>query len=345
MRKTSTLKFGLNVPKQGTSLSMDKPKGGPRASDAVLPVKSVFAAADASSSGPAEKGHVKPVSAGNSQAHASEKLASELQAADPTVYAYDELYDEISNARDRSKRARKQADDLKPRYMERILETAKQRQVQHEVVREKMLDKEREREGDMFADKETFVTDAYKEHKEQRQRLVKEENAREAAEANTARRGHGAAIATGFYRGLLDQIDRDDINKALASNADAPPQTQATQHSAPIGRNDVLTSGLNVTDSSRRPRHPQAPVKELTTDQGKEDALPRRGEARQQHAKLSHSSYSHIIEEELSTQQQLKDEAQLREHDALVKRYSRRNDAASVEAARQRFLARKQQHA
>ncbi|KAJ2332310.1 hypothetical protein GGI00_002844, partial [Coemansia sp. RSA 2681] len=144
--------------------------------------------------------------------------------------------------------------------MEKILETAKQRQVQHEVAREKMLDKEREREGDMFADKDTFVTDAYKEHKEQRQKLVEEEDMREAAEASIARRGHGAAIVAGLYRGLLDQIDRDDISKSVASSADLPIQIPVMESSSSTGRSEVLVAGLNVADSSGRARRPQAQI-------------------------------------------------------------------------------------
>ncbi|KAJ2810468.1 hypothetical protein H4S07_002656, partial [Coemansia furcata] len=170
MRKTTALKFGLNVPKQGTPTAVTRHKDVPKDGDTARPKRSVFAEPETLSS-PDDSKPTKPQFTGGSQTHTSEMLASELQATDPSVYAYDEVYDEISNARDRSKRARKDADNLKPRYMEKILETAKQRQVQHEVVREKMLDKEREREGDMFADKETFVTDAYKEQKEQRQRL------------------------------------------------------------------------------------------------------------------------------------------------------------------------------
>ncbi|KAJ2112752.1 hypothetical protein IW146_004385 [Coemansia sp. RSA 922] len=285
---------------------------------------------------------------GGSQTRASEKLASELQATDPSVYAYDEMYDEISNARDRSKRARKQADDLKPRYMEKILETAKQRQVQHEVVREKMLDKEQEREGNMFADKETFVTNAYKEQKEQRQKLVEDEDMREAAETSTGQRGYGAAVAAGFYRGFLDQIDRDDINKAVVSGASVPSQVQTVEdnpanHSL-VRKSEALLSGLNVADSSARPRHTRLSTQDSATspDNGRESMTTHRAEEFRRHTG-SRSSYSHIIEQGLSIQQQMKDDARTREHEALVKKYARRNDAVSIEAACQRYLARKQQ--
>ncbi|KAJ2069367.1 hypothetical protein GGI08_000386 [Coemansia sp. S2] len=344
---------GASTHAKGAALLMDastaasRHKDVPKDSKVARSKKSVFAEPEAPSSLDDPR-LAKPIFTGGSQTRASEKLASELQATDPSVYAYDEVYDEISNARDRSKRARKQADDLKPRYMEKILETAKQRQVQHKVVREKMLDKEREREGDMFADKETFVTNACKEQKEQRQKLVEDEDMREAAETNAGRRGYGAAVAAGFYRGFLDQIDRDDINKVVVSGASAPSQVQIVgdnpaSHSS-VRKSEALVSGLNVADSSARPRHTRLSTQDSATspDNGKESTTTHRAEEFRRHAG-SRSSYSHIIEQGLSAQQQMKDDARIREHEALVKKYARRNDAVSIEAARQRYLARKQQ--
>ncbi|KAJ2754262.1 hypothetical protein GGI19_002525 [Coemansia pectinata] len=349
MRKTATLKFGLNVPKQGTSTAASKHKDVPKDGEATRSKKSVFAEPEALSSLDDSR-LAKPNFTGGSQTRASEKLASELQATDPSVYAYDEVYDEISNARDRSKQARKQADDLKPRYMEKILETAKQRQVQHEVVREKMLDKEREREGDMFADKETFVTNAYKEQKEQRQKLVEDEDMREAAETSTNRRGNGVAVAAGFYRGFLDQIDRDDINKAVVSGAGVSPLPQTvdgnTASHASARKSEVLVAGLNIADNSARPRHTRVSAQDSAAnyDYSKEGTTRHRAEEFRHNASSSRSAYSHIIEQGLNAQQQMKDEARMREHEALVKKYARRNDAVSIEAARQRYLARKQQY-
>ncbi|KAJ2486428.1 hypothetical protein IWW37_005621 [Coemansia sp. RSA 2050] len=317
--------------------------------EAACPKRSVFAEPEALSSRDDPKLN-RPVFTGGSQTRVSEKLASELQAADPSVYAYDELYDDISNARDRSKRARKQADDLKPRYMEKILETAKQRQIQHEVVREKMLDKEREKEGDMFADKETFVTNAYKDQKEQRQKLVEDEDKREAAEASANRRGKGAAVAAGFYRGFLDQIDRDDISKAVASSAGLPQQQAHTAggsiaSTAEARKSEVLVEGLNVVDSSAKPRHPRASTQNLDTshDYDKMGATLPCAEKFGHRVSSSRSFYAHVAEQSSSAQRQIEDKVRMREHEALVIKYARRNDAVSIEAARQRYLARKQQ--
>ena len=46
----------------------------------------------------------------------------------------------------------------KPKYMATLLETAKKRQQLHERRTERKVQKEREQEGDEFADKGTFST-------------------------------------------------------------------------------------------------------------------------------------------------------------------------------------------
>ncbi|KAJ2420465.1 hypothetical protein GGF41_004245, partial [Coemansia sp. RSA 2531] len=186
------------------------------------------------------------------------------------------------------------------------------------------------------------------EQKEQRQKLVEDEDMREAAETSTGQRGYGAAVAAGFYRGFLDQIDRDDINKAVVSCASVPSQVQTVEdnpasHSS-VRKSEALVSGLNVADNSARPRHTRLSTQDSATspDNGKESTTTHRAEEFRRHAG-SRSSYSHIIEQGLSIQQQMKDDARTREHEALVKKYARCNDAVSIEAARQCYLARKQQ--
>ena len=55
---------------------------------------------------------------------------------------------------------------VQPRYMQKLLQSAEQRRHQQERRIERQVQQEREREGDEFADKEQFVTEAY------RQRLL-----------------------------------------------------------------------------------------------------------------------------------------------------------------------------
>lgn len=60
------------------------------------------------------------------------------------------------------------------------MKTAEKRKKEQLRVEERKIDRERQKEGDMFGDKEQFVTSAYKKRQEER-RLEEEEERREAA--------------------------------------------------------------------------------------------------------------------------------------------------------------------
>ena len=61
--------------------------------------------------------------------------------------------------------------DKKPRYIENLLKHAEIRNRERERLLERKVQKEREAEGDEFADKEAFVTAAYRKKMEEMQKL------------------------------------------------------------------------------------------------------------------------------------------------------------------------------
>ncbi|KAI8319357.1 hypothetical protein GQ54DRAFT_40398 [Martensiomyces pterosporus] len=354
MKKNTALKFGLNVRKPVSTQAAASKHSGDRGSKPKL--KSVFTD-DAPDEG-TKAAHDPKVFSGGLQSRASERLASDLEATDPSVYAYDEVYDDIKDARGRIKQARKTS-DLKPRYMEKLLETAKQRQVQQEMVREKITEKQREKEGSMYEDKETFVTSGYKEQKEERRRLVEEEERREMQEEEEmqrrgARAKSGGLAATGFYKGFLDQMDRDDVSKAVAAGLNSrehisgsADQTNADDRM--VSKREQLGAGLNVVSSSTRPRgsgHPPYESAAGSTDRlGQQERRSAHNDYRHNRgldrSGSSRSSYSQIIEQQQVEQEEVRQKEQQVQDEALAKKYARRNDAAAVEAARQRYLERK----
>lgn len=109
------------------------------------------------------------------------KKAAEVQPeVDEAVYDYDGAYDEMKKAKERKKLAQQEeAAQGKPKYMEKLLEAAELRKQDHLRAKEKKLVREREEEGDEFADKEKFVTEAYKKQQEELKKLEEEEKARE----------------------------------------------------------------------------------------------------------------------------------------------------------------------
>lgn len=111
---------------------------------------------------------------------AEEEKAKALQDVDPSVFDYDAAYDAIKEARDMKKKEKEQeSEERKPKYIEAFLQSAETRRKDFLRAKEKMLEKEREAEGDEFAGKDVFVTEAYKKQKEELKRLEELEIQRE----------------------------------------------------------------------------------------------------------------------------------------------------------------------
>lgn len=68
---------------------------------------------------------------------------------------------------------------LQPKYIGQLLHSATVRKLDHLRAEEKMIQRERETEGDEFADKEHFVTQAYKDQMAEVRRAEEEEKKRE----------------------------------------------------------------------------------------------------------------------------------------------------------------------
>ncbi|KAG5519916.1 hypothetical protein PMAC_000193 [Pneumocystis sp. 'macacae'] len=81
-------------------------------------------------------------------------------------------------------------------------------------AQEKMLQIERQAEGDMYNDKEKFITDAYKKQQEELSRFEEEENAREAL---MRKKSKGI---TSFYRNILEETEKDhnEVIKAISKS-------------------------------------------------------------------------------------------------------------------------------
>lgn len=71
------------------------------------------------------------------------------------------------------------ARSIQPKYISRLIETAEVRKRDRLRAEDKMVQKEREREGDEFADKDAFVTPAYLAQQEELKRIEAEEQKKE----------------------------------------------------------------------------------------------------------------------------------------------------------------------
>ncbi|KAG6629613.1 nuclear speckle splicing regulatory protein 1-like [Carya illinoinensis] len=100
---------------------------------------------------------------------------------DPTVFDYDGVYDEMKQkavlprVQDREER--------KSRYIQLLKEKTKEREQYREVVFERKIAKERSKDDHLYADKDKFVTGAYKRKLEEQAKWMEEERKRELREA------------------------------------------------------------------------------------------------------------------------------------------------------------------
>lgn len=134
--------------------------------------------------------------------HTTALHASTAQSLDSSIYDYDAVYDSLHAKPGKSFTSAPAG----PKYMGNLLAAAEVRKRDQLRAKEKMLAKERETEGDEFADKEKFVTEAYKAQQEEVRRMEEEEVRREAEEMERRRKMGGGMV--GLYRGMLDRDEK-----------------------------------------------------------------------------------------------------------------------------------------
>lgn len=71
---------------------------------------------------------------------------------------------------------------MQPRYIQGLIDKAKQREREHEIVYERKLAKERSEDEHLYADKDKFVTSAYKKKLAEQAKWIEEERLRELRE-------------------------------------------------------------------------------------------------------------------------------------------------------------------
>jgi coiled-coil domain-containing protein 55 len=145
------------------------------------------------------------------------KNAQDALEVDASIYDYDAAFDAI-HAKDAAKKAAKQAEaaERKAKYMDNLLASADIRKQNLLRAQDKKTQREREAEGDEFADKEKFVTGAYKLQQEEVRKAEAEEKIRQEKEEKK-RKELGMA---GFYRSIMDDQDKRH-QEAIAATAQA----------------------------------------------------------------------------------------------------------------------------
>ncbi|XP_041448643.1 nuclear speckle splicing regulatory protein 1 [Drosophila obscura] len=130
------------------------------------------------------------------------RMQEKALAEDPTIFQYDELYDEMENKRDEEKQIKSQ-EPRKAKYINRLMEHAERRKLEKELRVERQVQKDREAEGEMYKDKDTYVTAAYRKRLESMRELQEKEQRADYLEAigDVTKQKD----LDGFYRHLYEQ--------------------------------------------------------------------------------------------------------------------------------------------
>jgi coiled-coil domain-containing protein 55 len=290
----------------------------------------------------------------------SAAYAAKATELDPTIYDYDSFHSAATSAASVRKAAAKQdTANQGPKYMNALLTAAAQRKQDQQVAREKFLQKERENEGEEFADKETFVTGAYKAQQEENQRLREEEEKKAAVEDGRKRKMGGGM--QGFYRNVMADSDRrhqealeaaaEMEKRKLAGDdiADDPDTKQEKDRVAELAakgvnitlndegqvadKRQLLTAGLNVLASPAAPPKPSA-------------AIQRQDDTAQWNKKRDNGvreRQTRMMEQQLEESRKRALEADKEEQERLEKASKTKKTNTDISSARERFLARKRE--
>ena len=92
---------------------------------------------------------------------------------DPTIFQYDEVYDEMEPTKEEEKSVKKE--EKKANYIENLLKPADLRKKEQELRKERVVQKEIEAEEAMFSDKERYITSSYKKKLEEMKQFEEEQ--------------------------------------------------------------------------------------------------------------------------------------------------------------------------
>ena len=297
-----------------------------------------------------------------SSAYTATKQSKTVQAIDSSVYDYDAVYDSL-HARPSTSIAPSAVKG--PIYMGNLLAAAEIRKRDQLRAKEKMLLREREAEGDEFADKEKFVTGAYKAQQEEVKRMEEEEAKREAAEEERRRKGGGMV---GLYKGLLDQTEERhaEIMKSIEENkgketqpGEAVAEPDADSVEAELARakgavlnedgqivdkRQLLRAGLNIV-----PKPKAGPFSTVTSASEAPSRaatdLPTGLSSRAGAKQAQRERQTKLLEQQLEKQARKAQEDQDAKRKALEAGTRSRKTEKDITGARERYLARKREEA
>jgi coiled-coil domain-containing protein 55 len=288
--------------------------------------------------------------ANSASAKESERRAQEAVELDASIYDYDAAYDAL-HAGDRARAAaeREAAGEMKPKYMEHLFESAEQRKKDLLRARDKLLQREREAEGDEFADKEKFVTGAYKAQQEEA-RQAEEEEKKRVEEEEEKKRKFGMVD---FHKKMLMEKERRH-QEAMDAAAQAAKAGFATSEAEVLDdlrkqgksvllnedgqvadRSHLLSAGLNII---AKPKPPPTDTPSSTKQSTAQPAWqPRSGRQAQR------ERHTQMVVEQIEQANKRKADEEAEEQAKLLHAAKSQKTATEISSAKERYLQRKRE--
>eukprot|EP01018_Ginkgo_biloba_P029303 Gb_11152 [translate_table: standard] len=257
---------------------------------------------------------------------------------DPSIFDYDGVYDEMKSKiarpleRDRTKRESK--------YIGKLMEKAKTRQQEHEIIYERQLAKERVKEDHLYADKEKFVTNAYKKKLAEQAKWLEEERLRELREEaqDVSKKGD----MSDFYRNLL----KKNVAFGAKSNKTVDEVMLSQRHEGEAQPLEVRSEepADSVTRSMQDEERTQVKEKRSQEESGQSSQSQDRGNKAEPSSPSVHvtpvNSGLQVAKRETSSNIGIKDET-VTEQGKDTGHPDRRQSQEALAAAKERYLARK----
>ncbi|KAF7294918.1 DUF2040 domain-containing protein [Mycena indigotica] len=362
------------------SFSLAKPNKGSTAPEAAgpsslkRPAAFAFGDDEAVDAAPTSSASLNKNAAANKKllaqnVHVSRTTQKRMEAekkVDSTVYEYDEVWDKMQEAKVRQKEAKElAAQDRKPKYIHGLLNSAQTRRLDYLRAEEKLMQREREAEGDEFVDKEQFVTQAYKDQMAKVREAEEEEKRRD--ELLKKQRGTSSGMAH-FYRQLLDESEQkheatvaatqkpvigptpnltitkppdytpvSDLERAKKARAEGK-DVELNDDNQIVDKRDLLVAGLNLSaPNTRTLQRTKKPTENNTENVQAHRAVGTAASRRE----INERRAREIEQQMASEDERLKAEKAREEEERTQRVVTRRNDAGAVESARERYLQRK----
>ncbi|KAF9264652.1 hypothetical protein L218DRAFT_925058 [Marasmius fiardii PR-910] len=303
-----------------------------------------------------------------------QKRMEKEMKVDETVYDYDAVWDKMQEAKQRQKEMKDaETKEKKPKYIGGLLASAATRKLDHLRAEEKMMQLEREREGDEFADKESFVTQAYKDQMAEVRKAEEEEKRRE--EQLKKQSGPTTGMAH-FYRKLLEESEQ--VHEATVAATQKP--VIGPQGSAPnltitkppdftpmsdlelariarmegkevelnddnqiVDKRELLSAGLNLSGTNTRNLMMRSTAALSKSPNADSEPAHRAVGTAASKQEINLRRQREIEQQMEAEKVRLAREKEKAEHEAVQRVVTKRNNEDDVQNARERYLQRKRQ--